>query len=44
MIRRHFRTLLGVYTRRQRVAFAAGMLLWWGAAALLLLFSGTLER
>ena len=44
MIRRHFRTLLGVYTRRQRAAFAAGMLLWWGAAALLLLFSGTLER
>ena len=44
MIRRHFRTLLGVYTQRQRIAFAAKILLWSGAAVLLLLLSGTLGR
>ena len=44
MIRRHFRTLLGVYTQRQRIAFAAKILLWSGTAVLLLLLSGTLGR
>ena len=44
LIRRHFRTLLGVYTQRQRIAFAAKILLWSGAAVLLLLLSGTLGR
>lgn len=44
MIRRHFRTLLGVYTRRQRTAFAVMVLLWFGITALLLLFSDTLRR
>ena len=34
MIRRHFRTLLGVYTQRQRIAFAAKILLWSGTAVL----------
>ncbi|MBO4470563.1 MAG: hypothetical protein J5841_02315 [Clostridia bacterium] len=40
MISHHCRTLLGVYSFRQRAAFAGKGLLWLGAAVLFLLFAG----
>ena len=44
MIRRHCRMLLKVYSRRQRSAFAAKVLLWLGAAALFILLAGRLDQ
>ena len=44
MIRRHCRTLLKVYSRRQRSAFAAKVLLWLGTVVLFILLAGRLDQ
>ena len=44
MIRRHCRTLLKVYSRRQRSAFAAKVLLLLGTVVLFILLAGRLDQ
>ncbi len=44
MIERHYRTLLSVYSRRQRAAFVSKTLLWFGAMVLFLLLAKPLQQ